>query len=486
MATVNNASGVYSTLGYNFNDPNGYVQIYSPTTQKHLNSMPAFIAPWQAQDAASGRATNNANYFQNPTTNVINTISTTAANISSFITVNGITSLSNVANIANSLITTTSNFLSHTNRISGVTVYAGDTTVPYYTTAMSYGKQAMYIVNQTDGIINTSPMLGSFTSLLVTPQINANSNVITSEANTILNNYASLTTPQINQIYNDWSNTNTFLTNQQNADVGYFNNLQTFINNYNTTRQFSNLGETQNYLITNFIGTPTLVYNLQNNNNNASYYTNTIVASNSSGVTNGAASSGGGAGIVPTGVTAGTYVAPSLNIDIYGRITSASNVSSLNLSSITSSSTTFSGYSLAPTMPFVSFYPSGITSGVVGSADGSVYLQLTTANYLTLVDQVGNNWNGSQFTCPVAGMYQVSISGIKYPQGGVLHIDLRVNNVAYAGGNARTRAEETATYCQFGSTYILRCSAGDAISWWAFGGAGWHPNHGIWSIRLVG
>jgi hypothetical protein len=175
-----------------------------------------------------------------------------------------------------------------------------------------------------------------------------------------------------------------------------------------------------------------------------------------------------------------------LNIDIYGRITSASNVSSLNLSSITSSSTTFSGYSLAPTMPFVSFYPSGITSGVVGSTDGSVSLQLTTANYLTLVDQVGNNWNGSQFTCPVAGMYQVSISGIKYPQGGALHIDLRVNNVTYAGGNARTRAEETATYCQFGSTYILRCSAGDAISWWAFGGAGWHPNHGIWSIRLVG
>jgi hypothetical protein len=139
-----------------------------------------------------------------------------------------------------------------------------------------------------------------------------------------------------------------------------------------------------------------------------------------------------------------------------------------------------------PNMPFVSFYPSGILSTTLGSADGSVFVQLTTANYLTLVDQVGGHWNGSAFTCPVAGMYQVSISGIKYPQAGVLHVDLRVNNVGYAGGNARNRAEETATYCQFGSTYILRCAAGDALTWWAFGAAGWHPGHGVWSIRLVG
>jgi hypothetical protein len=404
MATVNNASGVYSTLGYNFSDPNGYVKLYSTDTQQHLNSMPAFIEPWQAQDASSGRATNNANYFQNPTKNVITLISTTANLISSIITSNGITQLANVANIANALISTANNFLAHTNRISGVTLYAGDLTVPYYTTAMSYGKQAMYIVNQTDGIINTSPMLGSFTSLLVTPQITANSNVITSRANTIINsisgNTSSLTSNQISQIYSDWSNTNTFLTNQRNADINYFNNLQAFINNYNTTRQFTNLGETQDYLITNFIGTPSLVYNLQNNNNNASYYTNTIVTSNNSSVTNGTVSSGGGAGIVPTGVTAGTYVLPSLNVDIYGRIVAASNVSTINVSTITSNSTTFSGYSLTPSHPHFrasAFYTIPYSPG----GSGVIVFNVVHNN-------VGNCYNSTngRFTAPVTGVYK--------------------------------------------------------------------------------
>ena len=52
MALVNNASGVYSTLGYNFSDPNGYVLNLSANSVAHLNAMPAFIESWQAEDIA--------------------------------------------------------------------------------------------------------------------------------------------------------------------------------------------------------------------------------------------------------------------------------------------------------------------------------------------------------------------------------------------------------------------------------------------------
>jgi len=269
MATVNNASGVYTTLGYNFNDPNGYITELSDSTQTHLSNQPAFISSWQAQDIVSGLASNNANYYQNPVGGVISLIKTNADLISTIITSNTVASLSDVSDIANSLSITASSFLNHTNRISGVTTFAGDTTVPYYITAMSYGKTAMYIVNQTDGISNNSPILGSFTSLLVTSQINFYSNTVSFAANTITTgvsaNTTTLTVSQINQIYSDLSNTNTFLANRQSSDVTFFTNLQAMVNNYNNVRQFSNLGDTANYLITNFIGTPHLVKNLQNN-----------------------------------------------------------------------------------------------------------------------------------------------------------------------------------------------------------------------------
>jgi hypothetical protein len=53
MATVNNATGVYATLGYNFSDPNGDILNLSANTVAHLNSVPAFIESWQAQDIAN-------------------------------------------------------------------------------------------------------------------------------------------------------------------------------------------------------------------------------------------------------------------------------------------------------------------------------------------------------------------------------------------------------------------------------------------------
>lgn len=258
MALVNNATGVYATLGYNFSDPNDDILNLSSNTVAHLNSMPAFIETWQAQDIANNTV---GGYYQNPVESYTNTIITSSQ---SMITVANTGSSQNIANCnliesaANGLYINASAFLAHTNRISGVTPFVGqDVTNPYYDTAMGLGKTALYITNQTDNITNSSPILGSFTSILIGPQVYT-------EANTTANNLIvltdgvdanNLTQAQITQILSDISNTNSLLVTRQTADVTYYGNLRTFVDNYNTVKKFTNMGETETYLVNNFVGT---------------------------------------------------------------------------------------------------------------------------------------------------------------------------------------------------------------------------------------
>jgi predicted phage tail protein len=102
--------------------------------------------------------------------------------------------------------------------------------------------------------------MGSFTSILVGPQIYDAANTMSSDyiildAGVTANN---LSNSQITQILSDIANTDTLLVTRENGDVTYFTNLVNFVNNYNAVKQFSNMGETQNYLLNNFIGTDKL------------------------------------------------------------------------------------------------------------------------------------------------------------------------------------------------------------------------------------
>jgi hypothetical protein len=263
MTTVNNATGVYATLGYNFNDPNGDILTLSSDAQNHLNSMPAFITTWQAQAISNSgtSAINVSSLFQNPLANTIQNIWNTA---NSFIS--NTTYYSNSSNLlistAHSLANAANSFMFHTNRLSNLIPFDGtDTVNPYYQIALSYGKTALYITNQTDAITNTSPIMGSFTSLFIGPQLNSNSSIISSDyvmyQSAISGN--TITLAQYQQIENDLNTASILMSNSQSADVTYFTNLKNMVNNYNTLKQFNNMGETQSYLINNFIGTPSLV-----------------------------------------------------------------------------------------------------------------------------------------------------------------------------------------------------------------------------------
>jgi hypothetical protein len=270
MAQVNNATGLYATLGYNFNDPNGAVQQFSANTQSVMNQLPPLIKTWQAQDIANNTV---GGYFQNPVATDVNNIITISNQIyilANSISGNANTTYAGTANLdslipsAQTLNITASSFLTHTNKISGVTPINGATDAninPYYQTAVSYGKQVVYLTNQTDGVVNNSPIMGCMTSILIGPQINANSNILSSDYIILTNGISgnTLSNVQVTQITTDLTNLNTLLSTRQTSDVTFFGKLQTLLNNYNTTKQFASMGETETYLCNNLIGTPKLI-----------------------------------------------------------------------------------------------------------------------------------------------------------------------------------------------------------------------------------
>jgi hypothetical protein len=272
MTAVANATGVFATLGYNFSDPNGNVKTFSANTQNQLTQFPAIIKSWQAQDIASSSV---GGYFQNPVATATNTIITNsnliyiAANNAS--NTNSSTQFANqggvfmaMANAASLLYSTSSGFLTHTNKCSGVTSPSGqsDTNInPYYTFATAYGKQVMYITNQTDGIINSAPILGSLTSILIAPQVSANATTISNDYITLSNGISgnNISNAQITQITTDLTNINNYLSGRQAADVTFYQNMLALVNNYNITKQFTNMGETETYLCNNVVGTSKLI-----------------------------------------------------------------------------------------------------------------------------------------------------------------------------------------------------------------------------------
>ena len=272
MAKVNNATGVYSTLGYNFSDPNKNVKVLSTDAQDHLNSLPPIIEAWQAKDIANNDV---GGYYQNPLLIDITTLITKSNLIAE--SANTIGELA-LATSANTLNLSARSFLDHTNRISGVTVFdPADMVNPYLENASSYSKTAMYVTNQTDGIVDTSPIMGSFTSLFIGPQVKSSANTITIDSNLIdgsitsssvtdpetgetTTTYSSSLSPtQITAIIGRLNNTNSLINGRQTADVTFFTNTKSMVNKYNTLKQFSNMGESQEYLIKNFIGTDKLL-----------------------------------------------------------------------------------------------------------------------------------------------------------------------------------------------------------------------------------
>ena len=284
MALVNNASGVYSTLGFSYSDPNNQVVEFSANTQAHLNTVPPVIVSWQAQDIVNDDV---GGYYKNPVSNSIHFMSNTANVILSHWAItstdtniqeqfNNIFYSSQFLSYGNEYYTdqNTKTFLYHTDRLSSVRLQADDaaehidgTNLPYFTTATQAAKSATYIVNQTDGVANNSVMLGCFTSILEANQINLLASTMYSGTQTLLKSLtfvpdeisgswsSNLTFSAASTIANTFTNTVTLMMERETADKTFYLNLKGLINKYNTTKQLVNMGESEKFLVNTLIGT---------------------------------------------------------------------------------------------------------------------------------------------------------------------------------------------------------------------------------------
>jgi hypothetical protein len=266
---------LFQNLGYNYSDPHGDIVEFSADTKDHMNTVPSLIETWQTEDISNS---NVGSYLQNPVSTVSNTISIAANAIINVVSTIGTYTNSGVANVmvyvansSNNLITTASNFKDHTDRVSGV-VNFGDAVVanssaimtkPFREPAKGLARSLMYIIYQTDGVSNTSVMSGYLTSLFTGPEMNVYATSLQTYSNTINSSItlgtSNLTLTQANTINTSINEAITFMDTRRTHDETFYTNMKTMLADYNTVRQFSNLGESETTILNDYTGTSKLL-----------------------------------------------------------------------------------------------------------------------------------------------------------------------------------------------------------------------------------
>lgn len=251
--------GIFERLGFP-ESLSANTVVYSNTTINTLNSMPSLLTDWQMQDIANSNVTG---YFVNPSFASANSIITDLVYIDTIST--GNTGLETIKTTANNVIVSNNlvKFIEHTNRLSGVSPpdYE-DPTLPHYDSAIGAGKILTYLLYQSDGISNNAAFIGNFGSIIRSNTVSEYSNTINSDAilirNSINGGSSNLTNGQKTTIINNINSMNTFILTVRTDDENFFANCSTVINEYKTLKSFNSMGQTQNELIQDYIGTEKL------------------------------------------------------------------------------------------------------------------------------------------------------------------------------------------------------------------------------------
>ena len=273
---------IFQRLGYNFDDPENIVGRLSDGAIKYLDSFPPILKEWQLNDLANNEV---GGYFQNPVANSAQEILNTSITLSNLISAdpstntNGVTGFDTVNTVVSNIATSTAEkFIVHTNRMSGVAPLTGlvdDGLVqPHYQTGIGVGRLLLVLTHQTDNIINSAPVLGSFTSLFIANTLSnlsnslstyfdlVNGSITVSGAGTEEDPFvqtSSLSISTIQEIENTVIEIENTMNTRREHDVNFFANSQNIFSDLTTLSQFSQVGEVQKLLINDFIGTPKLI-----------------------------------------------------------------------------------------------------------------------------------------------------------------------------------------------------------------------------------
>jgi hypothetical protein len=236
--------GLFDRLGYNF--PEGdedRIPELSDDVQKQLSNF-KLLNDWQAEDISANTA---SGYFQNPVSEVTNQIISLCGSLAEYANTANLFSLEDAA-ISTSA--TASEFLEHTDRISGISEIDEDNPdKPYYDTAMGVGRTIMYAISQTDEITNTAPILGSFTSVMVEDELDTYYNSLVAVGN------STAAIPILDDI-------SSFMDTRRLHDENFFKKSKVILGEITKARTLTNMGQSQDFLMRNFIGTSKLIERL--------------------------------------------------------------------------------------------------------------------------------------------------------------------------------------------------------------------------------
>lgn len=278
-------TSIYGRLGFNFTPSNTAILEISADAKSQLNSMPRMLQDWQITDIGNSDI---GGYFKNPVANscaslIVNTsiIFATANNDPANTWTNSAEAI-NLANTANNFLIELSSFVSHTNNLSGVNsmTNGGDAVndFPYFDSATGFGRIMIFITHESDGVLNSSPVIGSMTSIFIDTELQANSQIIFNDLQTINNSFVggiyTISGPAINTIISHIQTANNFIATRRSSDITFYNNTRSVINDYSAVGVFNNLGEVARNIVIDYVGTDKIVTRLNSETSNSEYFPN--------------------------------------------------------------------------------------------------------------------------------------------------------------------------------------------------------------------
>lgn len=280
-------SSIFGRLSFNFDESKFGDAIYlSDGAKEYLNSSPTELQTWQINDIANGNI-EMTDYYKNPVVNVtiqllsnVQTLNAVANTIEFFDNV--VDSASLLSGLAN-LVIEIQSFRNHTNNVSGVNTAVSSTNelgtdalhFPDYDNAVNLGQQLLLLVNESDGVQNSTPLLGSMTSLFIEDDIVSNTAILVNDVITVNNSlrlqgvdsnvYSNLTSTQVNTILSHVTTANTLVAGRREHDWNFYRQGLAVLDDYFKVEKLTRTGNTQNYLVNNLIGTDRYKNNLSGN-----------------------------------------------------------------------------------------------------------------------------------------------------------------------------------------------------------------------------
>lgn len=257
--------GTFDRMNFNAASAGSSVTEFPEETKNHMKAIPPQLNTWQKADLNNNDV---GGYFQNPVGSVTTSIGTTANNISLLPHIGEVANLALVRSTANSLSLAASNFMGHTNRLSNLVEPNTNTTnLPHYNTASAQGKYLMYIFSETDGVQNTAPMMGHFTSLVCKDELTLGYSTVagypayiqnhiietvtdypgdeSNPAYSVTTYSTNLTPTMAGTLITEMTNLAAIMNTRRTNDVNFYNAGKTIIDQYNTLKQFSSMGVSQ-------------------------------------------------------------------------------------------------------------------------------------------------------------------------------------------------------------------------------------------------